>query len=205
MGITISPSSTNVFAERRARAATSSGKYRVSGLPDFDCRSIFLRSRNARQRKPSHLGSYCHCSPNGRLVAGAASMAAYAFEMGNVTEALLQESASAFVLDANLRRDSRLGCPVVRNHAMLLRSLTAQVDVPRCARLDSRGGCPYAFCGESARPDAMRKAPTSCTIEFSNSIGGEPCHNTEALREAEAAGGNMERLRARPWLARCGE
>ena len=46
-------------------AATMSGKYRASGWPAFDCRKILLPSRKARQRKPSHFGSYCQSSPIG--------------------------------------------------------------------------------------------------------------------------------------------
>ncbi len=46
-------------------AATISGKYRPSGWPAFDCSATSPPSRNARQRKPSHLGSYCHCGPSG--------------------------------------------------------------------------------------------------------------------------------------------
>ena len=57
-----------------ARAATSSGKYRVRGLPAFDNRSMCLRSPKVRQRKPSHLGSYCHCGAVGSADAGWASM-----------------------------------------------------------------------------------------------------------------------------------
>src|ERR1043166_9028443 len=34
-------------------------------LPDFDCSSTLLPSRNTRQRNPSHLGSYCHSGPRG--------------------------------------------------------------------------------------------------------------------------------------------
>jgi hypothetical protein len=36
--------------------------------------SALTPSRKARQRNPSHLGSYCHCGPMGRLAAGAASI-----------------------------------------------------------------------------------------------------------------------------------
>jgi hypothetical protein len=38
-----------------------------------DWSSIFESSRNARQRKPSHLGSYCHSSPTGTECVGTAS------------------------------------------------------------------------------------------------------------------------------------
>ena len=56
----------------------------MSGLPDLEWRSIFLPSRNAKQRNPSHLGSYCHCCPTGRVVAGKASIGGYFLESGNV-------------------------------------------------------------------------------------------------------------------------
>src|ERR1700688_520449 len=84
MSITTSPTITNFVALRRLKAATNSGKYRVSGLPDLDSRSTRLPSRKARQRNPSHLGSYCHCRPTGRLVAGAASIGRYVLAKGNV-------------------------------------------------------------------------------------------------------------------------
>src|SRR3954452_15334177 len=75
--ITISPSITNFLALSEARLAASSGKYRVSGLADFDISSTLSPCRNARQRKPSHLGSYCHWGPTGSSVAESASMGAY--------------------------------------------------------------------------------------------------------------------------------
>src|SRR5262249_4143805 len=64
-GTTISPSSTKCLALSEATAATSSGKYRVSDWPDFDCRSTLPPSRKMRQRKPSHFGSYCQSFPSG--------------------------------------------------------------------------------------------------------------------------------------------
>ena len=67
-------------ARTRPSASASSGKYRVRGLPDFDCRSIFFLSRNAKQRNPSHLGSYCQSGPTGRVVAGVASIGGYVLE-----------------------------------------------------------------------------------------------------------------------------
>src|SRR6202034_4955317 len=77
MGITISPSRTNLLAFSFFNAATKSGKYLVRGLPDFDCKSMRAASRKARQRKPSHLGSYCHSRPVGNSAAGRASMGEY--------------------------------------------------------------------------------------------------------------------------------
>src|SRR5262249_38947933 len=50
---------------QRAAASTSSGKYRVSDRPDFDCRKISRPLRKRRQRKPSHFGSYCQPLPVG--------------------------------------------------------------------------------------------------------------------------------------------
>src|SRR3954469_23751396 len=64
-GMTISPSSTNCLARNWRSASTRSGKYLASGWPDFDCSSILSPSRNARQRNPSHFGSYCHWLPRG--------------------------------------------------------------------------------------------------------------------------------------------
>src|SRR5262249_52386226 len=64
-GTTISPSSTKRVALSEATAAISSGKYRVRDWPDFDCRSTLPPSRKTRQRKPSHLGSYCQFLPSG--------------------------------------------------------------------------------------------------------------------------------------------
>src|SRR6185312_8332200 len=82
--MTISPSSTNFLADNFNSAATTSGKYRVKGFPDFDSKDTFLPSRNARQRKPSHLGSYCQLSPAGNSDAGRASMGRYFLLMGKV-------------------------------------------------------------------------------------------------------------------------
>src|SRR3954471_24030055 len=65
MGIAISPSRTNRLAFNFSSTATRSGKYRANGCPAFDCSSTLSPSRNAMQRKPSHLGSYCHSSPVG--------------------------------------------------------------------------------------------------------------------------------------------
>src|ERR1700722_1711770 len=83
--MTISPSRTNFCAFSSASASTRSGKYRVKGLPDFDSRSIFAPSRKARQRKPSHLGSYCQFDPEGSSEADIASIGAYVLARGNVT------------------------------------------------------------------------------------------------------------------------
>src|ERR1700686_5120961 len=85
-GITISPSRTNCAVLSLAKATASSGKYRARGLPAFDCRSTFFRSRKARQRNPSHLGSYCHWGPVGRTAADRASIGGYVLEIGSVTE-----------------------------------------------------------------------------------------------------------------------
>src|SRR5579871_4541548 len=73
-GTTISPSSTKRFARSAFAAATISGKYRVSGLPDFACSATLSPSRQIRQRKPSHFGSYCHCGPVGTSSTDKASM-----------------------------------------------------------------------------------------------------------------------------------
>src|SRR3984957_13571275 len=83
--MTISPSRTNFCAFSPASASTSSGKYLVKGLPDFDSRLIFAPSRNARQRKPSHLGSYCQFDPVGSFEAGSASIGAYVLARGKLT------------------------------------------------------------------------------------------------------------------------
>src|ERR1700722_841951 len=82
-GITISPSRTNCLAGSSASADASSGKYLVSGLPALDNRSTRFPSRNARQRKPSHLGSYCQSGPDGNSDADRASIGRYRLLMGN--------------------------------------------------------------------------------------------------------------------------
>ena len=41
------------------------GKAARERLFDFDCSSVVLPSRRAKERKPSHFGSYCHCLPRG--------------------------------------------------------------------------------------------------------------------------------------------
>ena len=56
-------------------AATISGKYRASGWPAFDWSSIELPSLKARQRNPSHFGSYCQSRPVGISSTRRASMA----------------------------------------------------------------------------------------------------------------------------------
>src|SRR5580692_12195930 len=83
--MTISPSRTNFFALSAPSVSTSSGKYLVRGFPDFDSRSIFAPSRKARQRKPSHLGSYCQFDPEGSSEADIASIGAYVLARGKVT------------------------------------------------------------------------------------------------------------------------
>ena len=57
-----SPSRTNRSAASEASIATTSGKYRPSGLPDLARKSTVLPALKARHRKPSHLGSYCQRS-----------------------------------------------------------------------------------------------------------------------------------------------
>src|ERR1700729_3233193 len=95
MGITISPSRTNLLAFSFFNAATRSGKYLVSGLPDFDCRSMRAALRKARHRKPSHLGSYCHSGPAGNSAVGSASIGEYFLESGKVTR-IFQVHSAAF-------------------------------------------------------------------------------------------------------------
>src|SRR6266496_752234 len=76
-GTTISPSITNCFARSLSKASTSSGKYRPSGCPLFDCNDTSLPSRKAMQRKPSHFGSYCQVSPAGSCSTDFASIGRY--------------------------------------------------------------------------------------------------------------------------------
>jgi hypothetical protein len=59
-GTTISPSRTKLLSRRVRAAKTTSGKYRVRSWPDFEHIVTASPSRVSRQRKPSHLGSYCH-------------------------------------------------------------------------------------------------------------------------------------------------
>ena len=60
-------------ASRRLR-----GNSAPSGLPDLDVSVTSSPSRRARQRKPSHLGSYCQPSPSGSSAASSASIGASA-------------------------------------------------------------------------------------------------------------------------------
>ncbi len=55
--ITISPSSTHRVGTRSFRAATSSGKYLVSGFPVRLPSSTSVPSRNTIERNPSHFAS----------------------------------------------------------------------------------------------------------------------------------------------------
>lgn len=57
--ITISPSTTQRGGSASRKAVTSSGKYRVSGLPVRLPISTSSPSRKTIARKPSHLASYC--------------------------------------------------------------------------------------------------------------------------------------------------
>src|SRR5215471_12599198 len=75
-GTTISPSTTNLWTFSARAASTSSGKYRVSDRPDFDCRKISRPLRKRRQRKPSHFGSYCQPLPVGIWSTESASIGA---------------------------------------------------------------------------------------------------------------------------------
>src|SRR4051812_50122757 len=72
--MTISPSSTNRRALRPSRSSITSGKYRPSGLPALDWIRIVSASLKARQRNPSHLGSYCQSGPDGSSSTDAASI-----------------------------------------------------------------------------------------------------------------------------------
>src|SRR4029078_13083105 len=69
-----SPSTTNLGGRRRFAIATTSGKYRASGLPDFALRSTSPLARKARQRKPSHFGSNCQPRSVGSPVTRFASL-----------------------------------------------------------------------------------------------------------------------------------
>src|SRR4029450_8459687 len=74
MGMASSPSTTNLVGRRRLSIATTSGKYRASGLPDFALRSTSPPARKARQRKPSHFGSNCQPGAVGISVTSFASI-----------------------------------------------------------------------------------------------------------------------------------
>src|SRR5262249_18952647 len=76
-GITSSPSRTSAAGFNARRASAMSGKAAVSSLADFECSSTLSPSLNARQRKPSHLGSYCQPSPFGIALADGASIGRY--------------------------------------------------------------------------------------------------------------------------------
>src|SRR5690348_11892831 len=71
-----SPSSRSWLVLRPCNISATSGKYRASGLPDFDVSVTSSPSRRARQRKPSHLGSNCQPLPAGSSAARSASIGA---------------------------------------------------------------------------------------------------------------------------------
>ena len=73
-GMTSSPSSTNVFGETARRFSSTSGKKRDSDLPDLALISTSPPARNARHRKPSHLGSNCQPASLGSSVTSLASI-----------------------------------------------------------------------------------------------------------------------------------
>ena len=58
--MTSSPSTTNRSNGTSSSVATTSGKKRLSDVPDFPLSSTAPPSLKARQRKPSHFGSNCH-------------------------------------------------------------------------------------------------------------------------------------------------
>src|SRR6185312_8561476 len=74
--ITSSPSTTKRRGWSAATAATTSGKYRDNPLPDRACNSTRAPSRMARQRKPSHLGSYFQPASRGSSATSRASIVA---------------------------------------------------------------------------------------------------------------------------------
>src|SRR5256885_12855760 len=100
--MTISPSSTNFSALVIESACTNSGKYLVKGFPDFETSSTRFPSRKATQRKPSHLGSYCHSVPTGSSLAGCASIGLYRLFNGRVIRIPYgsngQDAASLYVV-----------------------------------------------------------------------------------------------------------
>ena len=68
-GMTISPSSTNCFAlHARAAPSTSPGSSARAACPPWTAARPSSPSRNARQRKPSHFGSYCQPAARRELV-----------------------------------------------------------------------------------------------------------------------------------------
>jgi hypothetical protein len=70
----ISPSSTIRGARIAETARTSSGKYRPSGWPLFDWSTTVAPSLNARQRNPSHFGSYSQSPASGISPTSSASI-----------------------------------------------------------------------------------------------------------------------------------
>ena len=73
-GMTSSPSSTKVFAASARRFSSTSGKKRESDFPDLALISTSSPARKARQRKPSHLGSYCQPASLGSSLTSLASI-----------------------------------------------------------------------------------------------------------------------------------
>src|SRR5262249_34669878 len=73
-GMTSSPSITKRFAFKAASPSATSGKYRVRSLPDRAVNPTLSPALAARQRKPSHLGSYCQPLPAGNSSTCRASM-----------------------------------------------------------------------------------------------------------------------------------
>ena len=68
-GTTISPSSTKLLGLERAHRLDQLGKVARQRLAGFRLQlDLSSPSRNARQRKPSHFGSYCHSGPSGICV-----------------------------------------------------------------------------------------------------------------------------------------
>ena len=83
--ITISPSSTAGPGNAASSGATTSGKYRFSGLQSRLCRYTPSGPLNTSTRKPSHFGSYSQPGPSGSASASFASMGSIGGESGALT------------------------------------------------------------------------------------------------------------------------
>src|ERR1051325_2749376 len=143
--MTSSPSNTNCFGGKARIASATSGKYRASGCPAFDCNWTSRPSRNARQRNPSHFGSYCHSAPSGIASTDNASIGAKGGWIGNAI------CSPGTIVQVGACRDPRTSVYLNPFHSLQLCALDDYANnfspgileerVHRCCRRGTRALC----------------------------------------------------------------
>src|SRR5262249_32755592 len=99
--------------------ATTSGKKRLKDVPDFPFSSTVPASLKARQRKPSHFGSYCHSSGSfGSDSADLASIGAVSCRKGYKSRNSIPCVFRAFIREPSHSSPSAFDCS--RSYLLLL-------------------------------------------------------------------------------------